>query len=148
MLKVRDVAGGRQSERNPGRGREKSKNDREGERGGALEVILETSASFSTIRTLRESRSQTPMLPRPASSGAHQGWDQLGKEGKCHRRVKIIADCKLPPSGDPSLRKPKDPLPPPRPLQRSPSTPGLREDGALVAGPEGGMFGSQLCDLG
>lgn len=29
------------------------------------------------------------MLPLPASSWVNQGWDQVGKEEKCHRRVKI-----------------------------------------------------------
>lgn len=52
---------------------------------------LETSALSSPIRAPRESRSQTPMLPQPASSWVNQGWDQVGKERKCHRRVKITA---------------------------------------------------------
>lgn len=43
----------------------------------------ETSASSCPIREPREPRSQTPMLPQSATSWVNQGWDQVGKEGKC-----------------------------------------------------------------
>lgn len=75
----------------------------------------------------------------------------MSPEGRVHRG--ILRDCELPLSSNPSLRRFEDPLPPPRPLRRSPSTPGLREDGgrvggALIGRPGEGHVWIRLCDLG
>ena len=50
----------------------------------------------------------------------------MSPESRDHRG--ILRDCELPLGSNPSLRRLQDPLPPPRPLRRSPSAPGLRED--------------------
>lgn len=70
----------------------------------------------------------------------------MSLDGQDHRRA--LWDCELPLSSDPFLRRPKDPLPPPRPLQRSPSTAGFREDGALGAGRSGTCLHPDCVTLG